>query len=214
MLLFRNFRTALTILSLVFFAASCKKTKEYLSDLFQAEIKIKQSFDLDINELLPTGFQLPPNYSIDTNYIIYSYPYDMRDLDSNIRVSPSNIANFSRNDIKSAKVDSVRIYLPANTPINAGNIEFIKISAKNNTMTLPRSIVDATSGFTLVNSTNSAYKYMIDLPVNRNEEFVQYMTPPATSIDYIFEAKFKDKLKFYVVDIYKLEFSYKFLFKK
>jgi hypothetical protein len=202
------------LFSFVFFASSCKKAQEYISDLFQAEIKIKQEFDLDINELLPPGFTVPTGFSIDTNYIFYAYPYDLRDLDSNIRVSTSNISNFTRNDIKSAKVDSVRIYLPANTPVNAGNIEFIKISAKNNTMSLPLPIVEATGNFNIVNSSNSSYAYMMDLPVNPSQEFVQYMIPPATSIDYIFEAKFKNKLKFYVVDTYKLQFSYKFLFKK
>lgn len=213
MLILRRLLLLVLLFSFVVNLSSCNKAEEFLSDLFEAEIKIKQDFDLDINEILPGGTgSLPSEIMID--YIPYTYVFNLSDLDSSINASTSNIANFTRNDIKSAKVDSVRIYLPAGTSVKENNIEFIKISAKNNLMPAPLPISETVSNFKIIPSDNSEYAFMMDLPVNPNQEFVQYMKPPTETIDYIFEAKFKDKLKFVVADKYKLEFSYKFLFKK
>ena len=204
---------AVSFFTLIFSITSCEKAAEYLSDLLEAEIKIKQEFDLDINKIfpLPPG-SLPTEFA--TDYIPYTYEFKLKDLDSSINASTSNIANFTRNDIKSAKVDSVRIYLPASTPVKENNIVYIKISAKNNLMPVPLPISETVSNFKIIPSNNSDYAFMMDLPVNPNQEFVQYMKPPTETIDYIFEAKFKDKLNFILADKYKLEFSYKFLFKK
>jgi hypothetical protein len=212
-----SFRNTLIICSIFFFIfsiSSCEKAAEYFSDLFEAEIKIKQNFDLDINEIIPGGAALFPS-GFPTDYISYTYVFNLSDLDSSINASTSNIANFTRNDIKSAKVDSVRIYLSDETPVTENNIEYIKISAKNNMMTAALPVSDTTvKNFKIKPSNNPEYAFMMDLPVNPNQEFVQYMKPPTKTIDYIFEAKFKNELIFFATDKYKLEFSYKFLFKK
>ena len=205
---------AVSFFALIFSIASCEKAAEYLSDLLEAEIKIKQEFDLDIDKIMPGGAAFFPT-GFTTDFITYTYVFTLSDLDSSINASTSNIANFTRNDIKSAKVDSVRIYFSAETPVTENNIEYIKISARNNLMNAPLPVSDTTVKIYKIKQSNkSDYAFMMDLPVNPNQEFVQYMKPPTTTIDYIFEAKFKNELRFFATDKYKLEFSYKFLFKK
>jgi len=195
------------VLFAFFFVFSCKKPKEFISELLKLEISLKHEVDLDVSTIL-FGSD-----SVVTDFIPpVPYNYSLKDLDSSLASSPANIYNFTRANIRKVNIDSVRIYLPSNTQLNANNIEYIKIYATRNAELIE--IVNQRDNFNLTPITGNIYGYVLDLPVNKEKDFVSYMLPPTETIAYNIEAKFKEKLKVTKNDKYKLDFVYKFYFQK
>jgi len=223
---------------------SCKKVQDVITQTFSPEIKINQEFEFIFKEYAKqrlkeynidtTGINidnLPANVyfalqqfikldtvgidSFEIDQLDYIYKYALADLDSNLSNNPVNVLKFKRSDISSAKVDSSRLYLLPTSPLKQEDFKLVRISASNNSIPSPLSIVNANSGFVFQRESTGEYANLMRLPViNPDQQFSQYMIPPNDSINYIFRIEFNKPIKFSLNDKYKLAFNYKFVFRK
>jgi hypothetical protein len=174
---------------------SCKKAaEEYIRDLLEAEVIFKQD--------IPFPFVAPePINSVQTP----PYPVPMN-VDSILRAETNN--NFGKQDLKSAKMTSIKLYMPLSTPITASNLDTIRLTAQVSSS--PEIFkIEVTNNF---NITTEQDRYVLNIPVDASRELLDYLS--ASAITYSLYGKFKNNLMFTTLGYYNMIFTYKLLVRK
>lgn len=186
----------LIIMGIVLF--SCKKSaQEYIRDLLEAEVIFKQD--------IPFPYPLPGDAATVDSVYVPPYPVPMN-VDSVLRAETNN--NFGKQDLKSAKMISLKLYMPKTTPINASNLDTVRLTAQVSSS--PEVfVIEVTKNFDI---TTESDRYVLNLPVDANRELLSYLS--SSTVNYSLYGRFKNDLTFSTMGIYNMVFTYKLIVRK
>lgn len=192
----RIFMVCFFLLGTILF--SCKKTaEEYIRDLLEAEVIFKQDISF------PYPFPVAPETVNSVQVPPYAVPMN---VDSVLRAETNN--NFGKQDLKSAKMTSIKLYMPKTTPITASNLDTIRLIAQVSSS--PDILkIEITNNFNIVTEQD---RYVLNIPVDTNRELINYLS--SSTISYSLYGKFKNDLTFSTLGIYNMIFTYKLLVRK